>query len=184
METGDPEWINTGLVDTSQVSYSDYRGGFKLAVSDETVYVGQRNGHLFQSLDEGNSWKDITPSLPLRFTRFKEVTFVGSTIYVATDKGVLTSQNGEHWHILTDKKDKRPIIDRFAVDSTTIYGVGDDGLYRLDDQGQWKQISSGVPDKILSLVANKESLYIATQQRGMFHIRLASDSVAEGSSGY
>ena len=115
---GDPAWINTGLVDTSQVSYSDYRGGFKIAVSDETVYVGQRDGQLFQSLDEGKSWKDITSSLPLRFTRFKEVTFIGQTIYVATDRGTLVSQTGDHWSVLTDGADKRPIVDRFATDGT------------------------------------------------------------------
>ena len=181
---GDPEWINTGLVDTSQVSYSDFRGGFKIAVSDETVYVGQRNGHLFQSLDEGNSWKDITSSLPLRFTRFKEVTFIGSTIYVATNKGTLVSHTGEHWSVLTDRTSVRPIVDRFATDGTKVYGVGDAGVYHLDTNGQWKQISSNVPDKILSLVVGKERLYIATQQRGMFHIPLASNSVAERSSGY
>jgi RNA polymerase sigma factor (sigma-70 family) len=181
---GDPKWTNTGLVDMGQVSPKNYRGGFKIAVSDETVYVGQRDGYLFQSFDEGNSWKDITSSLPLRFTHFKGITFIGSTIYVATDKGVLTSRNGEHWHILTDRMDKCPIIDRFATDGTQVYGTGDAGVYRLDTSGQWKQISSNVPDEILCLVASKESLYITTQQHGMFHIPLASDSVAEGSSGY
>ena len=182
---GDPEWINTGLVDTSQVSYSDFRGGFKIAVSDETVYVGQRDGHLFQSLDEGKSWKDITSSLPLRFTRFKEVTFIGSTIYVATNKGTLVSHTGEHWSVLTDRTGVRPIVDRFGTDGTKVYGIGDAGIYRLDTDGQWKQISSNVPDKILSLVVvGKERLYIATQQRGMFHIPLASNSTAERSYGY
>ena len=181
---GDPEWINTGLVDTSQVSYSDFRGGFKIAVSDETVYVGQRNGHLFQSLDEGNSWKDITSSLPLRFTRFKEVTFIGSTIYVATNKGTLVSHTGEHWSVLTDRTSVRPIVDRFATDGTNVYGIGDAGVYRLDTNGQWKQISSNALNNILSFVVGKEKLYITTQQRGMFHIPLASNSVAERSSGY
>lgn len=181
---GDPTWMNTGLVDTSQVSYSDYRGGFKIAVSDETVYVGQRDGHLFQSLDEGKSWKDITSSLPLRFTRFKEVTFVGQMIYVATDRGTLVSQTGEHWSVLTDGADRRPIVDRFTTDGIKVYGIGEAGVYHLDARGQWKQISSNVPDNILSLVVSNNRLYIATRVRGMFHIPLASDSVAEGSSGY
>ena len=181
---GDPKWTNTGLVDTSQVSYSDFRGGFKIAVSDETVYVGQRDGHLFQSFDEGRSWKDITSSLPLRFTRFKEVTFIGSTIYVATDKGTLVSQTGEHWRVLTDDADRRPIVDRFATDGTKVYGIGEAGVYHLDTSSQWKQISSNVPDKILTLVASNNTLYSVTQQRGMFHIPLESDSVPESSSGY
>ena len=171
---GDPTWINTGLVDTSQGSYSDFRGGFKIAVSRETVYVGQREGHLFQSLDEGKSWKDITSSLPLRFTRFKEVIFLGSTIYVATDRGTLVSQTGEHWTVLTDSADRRPIVDRFTTDGTKVYGIGEAGIYHLDANGQWKQISSNVPDNILSLAVSNNKLYSVTQQRGMFHI-LARD---------
>ena len=181
---GDPAWINTGLVDTSQVSYSDYRGGFKIAVSDETVYVGQRDGQLFQSLDEGKSWKDITSSLPLRFTRFKEVTFIGQTIYVATDRGTLVSETGDHWSVLTDGADKRPIVDRFATDGTKVYGIGEAGIYCLDTSGQWKQISSNVPDKILSLVVSNNRLYSVTQQGGMFHIPLETDSIAASSSRY
>ena len=181
---GDPAWTNTGLVDTSQGSSSDFRGGFKIAVSEDTVYVGQRDGHLFQSLDAGKSWKDITSNLPLRFTRFTEVTFIGSTIYVATDKGTLVSQTGEHWSVLTDAADRHPIVDRFTTDGTNVYGIGAAGVYRLDADGRWQQISSSVPDKPISLVASKESLYIATRVRGMFHIPLETDSVAATSSGY
>ena len=180
---GDPAWTNTGLVDTNQASYSKHRSGFKIAVSDETVYVGQRDGQLFQSLDEGNSWKDITSSLPLRFTRFKEVTFIGSTIYVATNKGTLVSHTGEHWSVLTDSTGVRPIVDRFATDGTKVYGVGDAGVYRLDASDQWKQISSNALNNILSFVVGKEKLYITTQQRGMFHIPLEADSVSE-TTGY
>ena len=181
---GDPAWTNTGLVDTYPVFDSRHRSGFKIAVSDETVYVGQRDGHLFQSLDEGNSWKDVTSNLPLRFTHFKKIAFTGSRVYVATDKGVLTSRNGEHWHILTDRMGKSPIIDRFTVDSTTVYGVGKAGVYRLDTDGGWKQISSNAPDHILALVVNNNRLYIATRVRGMFHIPLETDSVAATRSGY
>ena len=180
---GDPAWTNTGLVDTNQASYSKHRSGFKIAVSDETVYVGQRDGHLFQSLDEGNSWKDITSSLPLRFTRFKEVTFIGSTIYVATNKGTLVSHTGEHWSVLTDSAGVRPIVDRFATDGTNVYRIGDAGIYRLEANGQWKQISSNALNNILSFVVGKEKLYITTQQRGMFHIPLEADSVSE-TTGY
>ncbi len=181
---GAPAWIHTGLVDPSPVFHSRHRNGFKIAVSDETVYVGQRDGHLFQSLDEGNSWKDITSSLPLRFTRFKEVTFIGSAIYVATDKGTLVSQTGEHWSVLTDSADRHLIVDRFTTDGTKVYGIGEAGVYHLDASGQWKQISSNVPDNILSLAVSNNRLYSVTQERGMFHIPLETDSGADGSSGY
>ena len=167
--SGDSEWTSTELLDTSERLGDQLDTGFKLAVSRETVYVGKRAGNLFQSLDEGDSWKDITSSLPLRFSRFNEIVFAGSTVYVATDTGVLTSQNGEPWHVLTDSMDKRIVVDRFAVDGTTVYGAGDTGLYRLDTGGRWEHISPSVPDKVISLVIHKDRLYIATHQHGIFH---------------
>ena len=169
---GDSEWTDTGLIDTNESLNDEFDRGFKLAVSGETVYVGKRDGKLFQSLDEGNSWKDVTPILPLRFTRFKEILFVGSTVYVATDEGVLASQNGEHWRVLTDEMGTRPVIDRFTVHHINVYGAGDTGVYRLDDRGRWHQISPSVPDAVGSLVVSNDKLYIATQHGGMFHIPL------------
>ena len=166
---GDLEWTNTGLIDIGKQSSEDSRKGFKLAVSGETIYVGKRDGRLFQSLDAGNSWRDITSILPLRFTCFKEVTFVGSMVYAATDTGVLTSQNGESWRVLTDGTGRRIVIDRFAVDGATIYGAGETGLYRLDTRGHWAHIAPSVPDTVISLVISNDRLYIATHQHGIFH---------------
>lgn len=172
---GDSNWKDTGLMDTSEQPDGDLRRGFKLAVSGKTVYVGKRDGNLFQSLDEGISWKDVTPTLPIRFTHFKEIIFVGSTAYVATDTGVMASQNGEHWRVLTDGTGRRIVVDRLAVKGTTVYGAGDAGVYRLDARGHWEPISPNVPGKVISLVINNNRLYIATQQRGMFHISLAEE---------
>ena len=107
----------------------------KSPLQAEIVYVGKRDGKLFQSFDAGGSWKDITTSLPLHFTRFNEIRFVGSTVYVATDSGVLSSQTGDHWRGLTDGTGTRVVIDKLAVDSTVVYGAGDTGVYRLS--GAW-----------------------------------------------
>ncbi len=173
---GDPKWTNTGLIDLGEQPIEDLSQGFRLAASGEIVYVGKRAGQLFQSFDGGNSWRDVTSNLPLRFARFNEIIFVGATVYVATNTGVLASQSGEHWRVLTDGIGTRVVIDRFAVDHTTIYGAGNTGLYRLDARGHWEQISPNVPDKVISLVVNNDRLYIATQHRGMFHISLRKES--------
>ncbi|RKU18428.1 hypothetical protein C6500_12980 [Candidatus Poribacteria bacterium] len=175
---GDSEWTSTGLVDGGHLRYGNFRKGFKLAVLGETVYVGKRDGKLFQSPDEGRSWRDVTPSLPLHCTRFNDIVFVGSTLYVATDDGVMISQNGEQWLVLTDNAGERPIINRFAVDSSKVYGIGDAGGYRLDTRMQWKQIFSGVPNEISTLTIANDKLYSATdyvkrlKEKGLFYISL------------
>ena len=194
---GDAEWTNTGLVDTGKQPNSILDSEFKLAVSGETVYVGKRDGELFQSFDGGNSWRDLTPSLPLRFDYFKEIVFVDSTIYVATNKGVLASQTGTHWHVVTNKIGMPVVIDKFTVERNEVYGIGETGAFRLDDRGKWHQMSPGVSDKvaalsdgnnnsvrlswesdppdtdrIVSLVAHNDKLYAATYQLGLFQISL------------
>ena len=178
-KVGDPEWTYTGLADTSEGhdhwNGGKYRGGFKTTVSGETIYVGQRDGRLFQSLDEGHSWRDITSSLPLRFMHFKEITFIGSTLYVSTDEGVLVSQTGAHWRVLTDSAGARPIIDRFATDGIKVYGTGDTGIYCLDIRNRWQKISSEAVNEVISLAVIKDRLYSAVNGRGLFHISLAEE---------
>ena len=175
---GDAEWKDTGLADTSEQSDEDLKKGFKLAVSRKVVYVGKRSGKLFQSFDGGDSWRDVTSSLPLSFTHFKEIVFAGSTVYIATDKGVVSSQAGTHWRMLTDGTGERPVIDRFAIDHTRLYGAGDTGVYHLDAHRKWEQISPEVPGKVLSLAVDRDKLYVVTQQRGMFHISLEKENYA------
>ena len=172
---GDPEWINTGLIDTSHMLERDFRNRFKLAVSGETVYAGKRDGKLFQSFDAGRSWTDLTPNLPLRYKRFNEIVLVGSTVYVATDKGVLTSQTGEHWHVLTDGTGTHIRIDRFAVDGSTVYGIGDAGVYHLEAGWHCEQVASEVPDEVTALAICNSRLYSAIDGRGMFHISLKEE---------
>ena len=169
---GDPTWTNTGLVDTPQGTDADKQNEFKLAVSGATVYVGKRDGKLFQSLDEGNSWKDVTPNLPLRFTHFTKIAFAGATVYVATDKGVLVSRNGEHWQTVRDKTNKRIVINQLAVGGSMAYGINDRGVYRLNTREQWEEIASEIPDEVTTLTVLNNRLYGVTQQQGLFHMLL------------
>ncbi len=174
---GESEWFSTGLVDTGETSKerASVMRGFDLAVSDETVYVGKRDGHLFQSLNGGNTWKDLTTNLPLRFERFNQITFAGSTVYVATDAGVLTSEDGEHWLAITDTAGTYTLIDQIAVDTTTVYGAGDEGVYQLNNREEWEKISPEVPDSVRSFVIKDDRLYIATEHRGLFYVPLKKE---------
>ena len=177
-QPGDEKWKDTGLVDIGEQTNEDLKNGFKLAVSGKVVYVGKRDGKLFQSLDGGDSWRNVTSSLPFSFTRFQEIIFAGSMVYVATDKGVLSSQTGAHWRVLTDGTGERIVIDRFAIDHTRVYGAGDTGVYHLDAHSKWEQISPAVPGKVLSLAIDRDRLHVLTQQRRMFHISLEERNYA------
>ena len=173
---GGSAWRDTGLVDLGERSDAD----LKLAVSGETLYVGKRDGKLFESLDEGSNWRDVTPNLPLRFTAFKEIVFVGSTVYVATDAGVLVSETGEHWRVIMDRRGTPILINHFAmnhfsVTGPKVYGAGDMGVYGLDTDGRWRQFASEVPGEVVSLDIINNRLYSATKDRGIFQISLAEE---------
>ncbi|MCY3550172.1 MAG: sigma-70 family RNA polymerase sigma factor [Candidatus Poribacteria bacterium] len=172
---GDSEWTSTGFVDDSHRYDEKFGEGFKLAVLGKTVYVGKREGKLFQSLDEGSSWKNITSNLPLHFTRFKDMVFVKSTLYVATDNGVMVSQTGEQWLVLTDNAGEHPIINSFATDGIRIYGISDMGVYRLDIRSQWKQVSTEVPDGMVSPAITNDRLYGVVEGQGILHSSLAEE---------
>ena len=173
---GEPEWFDTGLVDIDALANHEGPDHFILAVSGETVYVGKRDGHLFRSLDRGNTWKDLTATLPLRFEHFNDIVFPGSAVYVATDVGVLTSADGENWRAITDKGGTHTVIDRVAVDDITVYGAGDTGAYQLDTRGRWEQISPNVPSRVISVAVKGNRLYIVTERSGMFYASLEREN--------
>ncbi len=177
---GDSVWKDTGLVDLGEQSDADFDEGFKLAVSGKTLYVGKRDGKLLQSLDAGSNWRDVTPNLPLHFTAFKEIVFVGLSVYVATDAGVLVSETGEHWRVIMDRSGTPIVINHFAmnhfaVTGPRVYGAGDMGIYGMDTDGYWKQFASEVPGKVASLGIINNKLYGATKDRGIFQISLAEE---------
>ncbi len=173
---GEPEWFDTGLVDIDASANDEGTDRFILAVSGETVYVGKSDGRLFRSLNNGNTWKDLTATLPLRFKHFKDIVFAGSALYVATDAGVLTSTDNENWRTITDTAGTHTLIDRIAVDDITVYGVGDTGGYELNNRGRWKQIFSTVPNNVVSIAISGDRLYIATERSGMFHASLEKEN--------
>ncbi len=163
---GHSEWIDTGF--NTGEDFSFFRGS--LAVNGKTVYVSKDDGHLFQSNDDGENWIEITTHLPLTYKHIRDIVFVDTAVYVVTDKGVLYTQTGDTWNVLTDDTDSTIEIVSLAVKGTTIYGVNNSGIYYLDEQDVWVKVSSEVPDQVSKLVIHEDRFYIATKNRGIFHI--------------
>ena len=173
---GTSEWFNTGLLDKGvSVDYSFCRAktfvdavGFRLAVSGNTVYVGKKEGHLMRSLDEGMTWSDVTGNLPFPIDHYKAIVFAGNFVYVATDKGVVMSNNGTDWHTLTNAKGKPLIINIFAVEGTTVYGEAKQKIYQVNsDLNMWQQVTPKIPHKVTCIDVDENTLYVGTLGRGV-----------------
>ena len=168
---GETAWHDTGLEDQRGISPIK-RKGFTLAVSGSTVYAGKRQGELFLSLDNGDTWTDVTENLAFPFGYFKEIRFAGKTVYVSTDMGIMHSRDGETWEASTDVDGNRLIMDRIVVDGVIVYGVCDSGIYEVDKQTHtWKQITAKLPHTATAFAVEGRTFYIGTQQNGVFRFQ-------------
>ncbi len=179
---GDSEWHDTGLEETAQLDVPSKRiMTFRLAVSGKDVYVGTRNGKLLHSSNSGDTWKDITPTSlanfksPYYMPTIKDIVLVGTAVYVATHKGVMT-YDGKNWHTLTDKTGEKIVMSQLAVSGTTIYGVSmTNEFYRLESSsGKWKQVASEISGSITSFVADRDVLFVGTSRQGVFRFQVSN----------
>ena len=186
------EWHNTGLVDKGEDSFAallsgpfDYSAdvstsyeaidsmGFKIAVSGRTVYIGKRDGHLFQSFDEGDTWNDVTADLSFSFEKFEAIAFAGSTVYVATDTGVVYSSDGTHWHAATNVEGRSLVVSQLAVSGTRVYGHTEQHVYLLKEGSHiWEQVTPEIPGSVISFAVDGNTLYVGTANRGVLRLNL------------
>ena len=185
---GEREWHDTGMHDTPVFGDFYATDGFQFAVSGKVIYLGKSDGSLFRSLDSGDTWRDITADFPFQLNRaesqdqllkklphFREIFFVDNTVYVSTKDGVAMSNDGENWHTLTDSKYTPIAMRQLAVDGTTLYGVSQTGVYRLNNStGIWEQLTSEVLGRVTSLVVAGNVLYVGTEHRGLLSLPLHS----------
>ena len=180
------QWFNTRLLDkgvSDDYSFCYANNwfidaiGFRFAVSGKTVYVGEKEGQLMQSLDEGLTWTDVTEHLPFYVDHFKAIALADNIVYVATDWGVVKSSNGIDWHRLTDAKGNPLIITMFAVDGTTVYGESSRKIYQVNSgMTIWERITPKIPPSIAHIITcfdvDGNTLYVGTRSKGVLRFSL------------
>ena len=58
----------------------------------------------------------------------------------------------------------------WLLGGTNVYGASETNVYRLESDGvTWKQLTPEVPDRVTSLVVDRNVLYVGTQSKGMLH---------------
>ena len=182
----DRQWDDTGMQDAPVFAGFYTTNGLQVAASGAIVYLSKSDGSLFQSLDDGTTWTDVTAQFPLplnksvphtqlleKLPHFKEIVFVDSTVYVSTTDGVAMSDNGRNWHVLTDTGQTPIVMRHLAVDGTTLYGINQTSAYQLKKNTKtWVQIAPEIPERVTSLVVSGNVLYVGTEHRGVLGLPL------------
>ena len=183
---GEHKWHDTGMHDAPVFGNFYATNGFQFAVSGKVIYLGKSDGSLFRSFDGGDTWKDMSADFPFRLNKaepqdqllkqlphFREIFFLDNTVYVSTKDGVAMSSDGKNWHTLTDSKYTPIAMRQLAVHDTTLYGVSQIGVYRLDNRTSiWEQITSEVLGRVTSIVVARNVLYIGTEHHGILSLPL------------
>ena len=125
-------------------------------------------------LDGGDTWSDITSSLPLSVVYFKEIVFADSRVHLATDKGVFYSIDGVSWHALVNEKQEPVTIKSLATTGDSVYGANDAGIYHLKGETDtWQQIAPEISGVVTSLVVDADTFYVGTERRGVLRFERA-----------
>ncbi len=170
-------WYDAKIEDTRDIADLASPNSFKFGVSGDTVYVGKPDGILLHSVDRGRNWKTVPLPIPAKF--FKQILIVDKTVYVATDKEALYSNDGTVWNIITTSDGQQLILDRFATDDSTLYAVCTSknvqgGVYRLTSaDSTWERITPEIPDDATSVTVTNGILYVGTENSGLQVIGLA-----------
>ena len=176
---GSLNWYDTGITTRNFVKEKDIilsefgTVSIEFAVSGKRIYVGKSNGRLIQSNDEGTTWTNITDHLPFKVEQYKEILFSEDTIYIATDRGVVMSDNGTDWKILTDSEGTAIKINKLTVDGTKVFGEFKQKIYQLNaNNGKWEQITPEIGCYVNCLDVDGNMLYVGTNGRGVLRYTL------------
>ena len=181
-QMGGKEWLYRWRVGedlwTQLMPQQDLFGWGTLAVSDRTIYISAVRGKLFRSVDEGDTWTEVSQNLPNWSQEIGayDLAFIGETIYAkAGSGGGRSADGGETWTPLIVGGLPGGYTDMQFVDGTTLYGTSSHGIFRLiQGSDSWERIAPIQPIQHLvrSLAFDGTMFYIGTEAEGVFRLSL------------
>ena len=156
----------------------DLFGWGALAVSDSTIYISSVRGKLLRSVDEGETWTEVSQKLPNWGQEIGtyDLAFVGETIYAkAGSSGGYSTDGGETWTPIVVVGLPGGYIEMQLVDGTVLYGTSSHGIFRLTQgSDSWERIAPIQPVQhlIASLAFDGARFYIGTSGEGVFRLSL------------
>ena len=148
--------------------------GWGTAVSGKTVYISAVRGKLFRSVDEGDTWTEVSQNLPNWDQEIGayDLAFIGETIYAkAGSEGGRSTDGGETWTSIVAGL-PGGYIEIQIVDGTTLYGTNSHGIFRLTHgSDSWERIAP-IQRIVRSLALDRTTLYIGTAAEGVFRLSL------------
>ena len=181
-QMGGKEWLYRWRVGedlwTQLMPQQDLFGWGTLAVSDRTIYISAVRGKLFRSVDEGDTWTEMSQNLPNwdREIGTYDLAFVGDTIYAkAGSGGGRSTDSGETWTPIIVAGLPGGYIEMQLVEGKTLYGTSSHGIFRLTQRSDsWELIAPIQPVQHLvkSLAFDGTMFYIGTEAEGVFRLSL------------
>ncbi len=158
----------------TQLRTQDFLSWGTLAVSGKTVYISAVRGKLFRSVDEGDTWTEVSQNLPNWDQEIGayDLAFIGETIYAkAGSGGGRSTDGGETWTSIVAGL-PGGYIEIQIVDGTTIYGTSSHGIFRLTHGSDSWELIAPTQHDVMSLAFDGTTFYIGTQAEGVFRLSL------------
>jgi photosystem II stability/assembly factor-like uncharacterized protein len=110
------------------------------AISGEAIVAVGERGHVLRSLDQGNSWRQVT--VPTRVTLTAVAFHPGGLGFaVGHDATILrTLDGGDSWQqVYHEPEEERPLLDTYIIDPQHVIAVGAYGFYleSFDGGSRW-----------------------------------------------
>ena len=158
----------------TQLRTQDFLSWGTLAVSGKTVYISAVRGKLFRSVDEGDTWTEVSQNLPNWDQEIGayDLAFIGETIYAkAGSGGGRSTDGGETWTSIVAGL-PGGYIEIQIVDGTMLYGTSSHGIFRLTQgSDSWERIAP-MQHNIMSLAYDGTTFYIGANAEGIFRLSL------------